>query len=228
MKTQHNIDGNSSSTPGPAVELVLLVHGIWMTGLEMVVLARRLRRDGFVTRSFHYLSLYSTPEDSADSLYQYIKQQQIQTVQLVAHSLGGIILLHLFDRYTDLPPGRMVLMGAPVRGSVVARRLDGNILTRGLLGRSGKRGLLGDVPKWDGTRDLGVIAGCEGFGVGSVIGGVESPSDGTVAVAETSIPQATDNCLIPVSHMGMVVSQAVAMETAIFLQTGRFSGKYAV
>ncbi len=228
MKTQHNIDGNSSSTLGPAGELVVLVHGIWMTGLEMVVLSRRLRRNGFITTSFHYSSLFSTPEDSADSLYQYIKQQQVQTVHLVAHSLGGVILLHLFDRYTYLPPGRMVLMGAPVRGSAVARRLDENILTRGLLGRSGKRGLLGDVPEWDGTRDLGVIAGCDGFGVGSVIGGVDGPGDGTVAVVETSIPQATDNCLIPTSHMGMVVSQAVAVEAATFLQTGKFSGKYSV
>ncbi len=228
MKTQHDLDGNSCSTPEPTGELVVLVHGIWMTGLEMSMLSRRLRYSGFITRRFSYPSLRSAPAENADVLYQYIKQQRAERVHLVAHSLGGIVLLHLFDRYTDLPPGRLVLMGSPVQGSAVARRLDGSTLTRVLLGRSGERGLLGGVPEWKGTRDLGVIAGCDGFGVGSVIGGLTGPGDGTVATAETRLPQASDHCLIPTGHMGMVISPAVAMEVSTFLQTGRFSGKHGV
>ncbi len=228
MKTQHNRDGNSWSTPEPARELVVLVHGIWMSGLEMTMLSRRLRHSGFITRRFSYPSLKSAPAENADALYQYIKQQRAGRVHLVAHSLGGIVLLHLFERYTDLPPGRLVLMGSPVQGSAVARRLDGSSLTRFLLGRSGERGLLGDVPEWSGERELGVISGCDGFGVGSVVGGVTGPGDGTVATAETTLPEACDHCLIPTSHMGMVISPAVAMEVSTFLQTGRFSGRHGI
>jgi len=228
MKTQRNRDGNSGSSPGQVGEMVVLVHGIWMTGLEMTMLSRRLRNDGYITRRFYYPSLKSTPADNADSLYQYIKQLPAQTVHLVAHSLGGIVLLHLFDKYSDLPHGRLVLMGSPVCGSWVARRLDGNFLTRWLLGRSRERGLLGGVPEWKGGRDLGVIAGIGGFGVGTVLGGVSGPGDGTVAVAETCVAQATDRCQIPTSHTGMVVSPTVALEVITFLKTGLFSGKYQV
>ncbi len=226
MKTQQNRDGNSYSTSGRVGEMVVLVHGIWMTGLEMAMLSKRLRQHGYITRRFYYPSLKSTPADNADSLYQYIKQLPQQRVHLVAHSLGGIVLLHLFERYHDLPPGRLVLMGSPVHGSWVARQLDRNIVTRWLLGRSRERGLLGAAPQWNGGRDLGVIAGIGGFGVGTVLGGVPGPGDGTVAVAETCIAQATDSCHIPTSHTGMVVSPAVAQEVTSFLKTGLFSGNY--
>jgi pimeloyl-ACP methyl ester carboxylesterase len=226
MKTQQSRDGNRSCPRVCDGELVVLVHGIWMTGLELIMLSDRLRHNGFITRRFYYPSLKSAPADNADSLYQYIRQQQADRVHLVAHSLGGIVLLHLFDRYSDLPPGRLVLMGSPVRGSQVARRLAGSRITRMLLGRSGERGLLGGVPEWRGERELGVISGYGGFGAGSLLGGMPGPGDGTVAVAETCIAHAADSCLIPTSHTGMVVSSAVAREVSEFLKTGRFSGKY--
>lgn len=226
MKTQQDKDGNHRSVPDRSRELVVLVHGIWMTGLEMALLARRLRLSGFVTRRFSYHSLRSTPAENADQLYLFLKQQQAGKIHLVAHSLGGIVLMHLFDRYADLPPGRMVLMGSPVQGSRVARCLDSGFLTSTLLGNSREQGLLGGVPDWKGERDLGVIAGSHGFGVGTLVGGISGPGDGTVAIAETEVAGAVDYCLIPTSHMGMVISRAVAMEVATFLRTGRFSGKH--
>ncbi|MCP3672297.1 MAG: alpha/beta hydrolase, partial [Gammaproteobacteria bacterium] len=104
--------------------------------------------------------------------------------------------------------------------------LNGSSLTRVLLGRSGERGLLGDAPEWSGERELGVIAGYSGFGIGSVVGGVAGPGDGTVAMAETTLPGATDHCLISTGHMGMVISPVVAMEVSTFLKTGQFSGRH--
>ncbi|MCB1762064.1 MAG: hypothetical protein KDI27_02850, partial [Gammaproteobacteria bacterium] len=38
-------------------EVVLLIHGLWMTGLEMHWLGSRLIRCGFKIRYFHYRSL---------------------------------------------------------------------------------------------------------------------------------------------------------------------------
>jgi pimeloyl-ACP methyl ester carboxylesterase len=225
MKTQRNKDGNSCSVQPGTGELVVLVHGIWMTGLEMGLLAWRLRQNGFATRRFFYPSLRSTPAENADRLYCFLKQQQAGTVHLVAHSLGGIVLMHLFDRHADLPPGRLVIMGSPVQGSGVARRMDSNHLMSLLLGNSRERGLLGDVPEWRGNRDLGVIAGTDGLGIGSLVGGLSGESDGAVATAETEVSAAVDSCLIAVSHMGMVISSEVAREVIKFLRTGRFSGK---
>ncbi len=228
MKPQHNKDGNSDSNIEQNRELVVLVHGIWMTGLEMSLLALRLRSAGFATERFFYHSLFSTPAQNAERLNRFLQQQKAKSIHLVAHSLGGIVLLHLFHNYVDLPSGRVVLLGSPVQGSGVAKRLNGSILTRGLIGRSGEQGLLGDAPAWKGGHDLGVIAGSSGFGVGDIVGGLEGPGDGTVSLSETWLPGASDYSQIPVSHTGMIVSKAVATELVSFLQTGGFTGRYAV
>jgi pimeloyl-ACP methyl ester carboxylesterase len=226
MKPQWNKDRNHCSAPDCTRELVVLVHGIWMTGLELGLLAWRLRQNGFATRRFFYPSRRSTPAENAERLYRFLLEQRTETIHLVAHSLGGIVLLHLFDRYTDLPPGRLVIMGSPVQGSGVAQQMDSNPLTSVLLGNSREQGLLGGAPDWKGGRDLGVISGTKGIGIGTLIGGLSGPSDGAVAIAETEVAAAVDHCLIPVSHMGMVISRAVAMEVVTFLQIGRFSGEH--
>jgi pimeloyl-ACP methyl ester carboxylesterase len=228
MKPQHNKDGSSDTNIEQKRELVVLVHGIWMTGLEMSLLAFRLRSAGFATERFFYHSLFATPAQNAERLYDFLLRQQAANLHLVAHSLGGIVLLHLFDRFNDLPPGRVVLLGSPVQGSGVAKRLNSAFMTRGLIGQSGEHGLLGGAPEWKAERDLGVIAGSSGFGVGNLVGGIDGPGDGTVSLSETCLPGASDYSQIPVSHMGMVVSMDVAKEAIRFLQMGRFSGCYAI
>ena len=76
--------------------------------------------------------------------------------------------------------------------------------------------------QWRGGRDLGVIAGDLGVGLGKLLGRMEAPNDGTVWVRETELPGATDRLRVAVSHSGMVFSQAVARQTAAFLRDGRF------
>ena len=41
-------------------------------------------------------------------------------VHVIAHSLGGVITLETFAAASDLPPGRIVLLGSPVQGSQAA------------------------------------------------------------------------------------------------------------
>ncbi|HEC17397.1 MAG TPA: alpha/beta fold hydrolase [Sedimenticola sp.] len=208
---------------GEQQETVVLVHGIWMTGLEMICLQRRLAAAGFSVRRFHYESLKHTPEENAAGLADFIRRQKAQTLHLVAHSLGGIVVLHLFNRFSsDLPPGRVVLLGAPVRGCELARRMTRIPALNRMLGRSGEQGLLGGAPAWAGGRDLGVIAGTLNMGVGWLFGGVKGPCDGTVAVADTRLPGAADSCVLPVSHMGLLFSRQTADAVGRFLRTGGF------
>jgi len=42
-------------------------------------------------------------------------------------------------------------------------------------------------------------------------------------VRETLMPGATDHIVLPVSHLGMLVSARVAHETGLFLTQGHFS-----
>jgi len=201
---------------------VLLLHGVWMSGLEMALLRRRLIGEGFEVDLFRYPSLRLTPRENAARLQRYIEEAGYRCLHLVAHSLGGLVLLNLFHRFPDPPPGRVVLLGAPVRGSGVARVLASRTWLRPLLGQSGRDGLLEGAPPWGGERPLGVIAGTRGVGIGRLIGGLQGESDGVVSVSETRIGNAADSRLLPCNHMGLLFDARVARDTAAFLRHGRF------
>jgi len=125
---------------GEPKEQVVLVHGIWMTGLEMAWMGLRLSSKGFSTRTFFYSTLISTPEQNAIRLAKFIEALEVDRVHLVAHSMGGIVLLHLFEQFSSLPPGRVVFLGSPVQGSAVAKQISRHSFLRPLLGQSTERG----------------------------------------------------------------------------------------
>ncbi len=204
-------------------ETVVLIHGIWMTGVELLPLAWRIRRAGFTVRIFHYHSLLRTPAENAARLDAFLRALDADVVHLVAHSLGGIVVCHLFDRFPAQRPGQVVMLGTPLRGSRVAMRYHRLWLTRPLLGRSTVRGLLGDAPCWSGARQLCMIAGARGVGIGTLLlGGRLGRGDGTVTLAETRSPAVARHLEVPFSHFGMLFSAAVAEAVIRCLRTGDF------
>ncbi len=201
---------------------VVLVHGLWMTGLEMALLRRRLRRCGFLPCQFSYPTVRAPVVENAARLHGFLQRVSAPVVHFVGHSLGGLVIRRFFHDHPPRRPGRIVTLGTPHQGSMVARRLARHGWGRRLLGRSIEGGLLGDLPPWSGTRELGVIAGNRNLGVGLLMPGLARPNDGTVAVAETRLPEAADHVVLPASHMGLLISSAVAQLTCVFLRTGRF------
>ena len=120
-------------------DTVVLVHGVWMTGLEMRPLARRVRACGYDTVMFGYRSLLQPLAHNAARLVKRVRQQDASTVHLVGHSLGGLVILQALQDHPDLIDGRIVLLGSPVNGSVIAERVQRYWFSRWLLGRSGNR-----------------------------------------------------------------------------------------
>jgi hypothetical protein len=95
-----------------------------------------------------------------------------------------------------------------------------------IMGRGVCEELLGprvERRSWNRARDLGVIAGDLGVGLGRLVGTLGGPSDGTILVEETELDGTADRVVLRVSHTGMLFSAAVARAAAAFLQTGRFS-----
>ncbi|HEB56510.1 MAG TPA: alpha/beta fold hydrolase [Gammaproteobacteria bacterium] len=205
-------------------EVVVLVHGIWMTGFEMLLLRYRLYRSGYQTYLFHYPSLRRTPSENAASLNRFLKKISADRIHLLAHSLGGIVLLHLFHAFPQQKPGRVVMLGTPARGSELARRFYRKRRLRPLLGQACEQGLLGGAPDWPEECELGLIIGDRPLGLlAQLFGGpLEKPNDGTVRVAETRIEQASDILRLPVTHFSMLADRRVAAAACRFLQTGKF------
>ena len=203
-------------------EAVILVHGIWSNGMDMWRLRQHLSRAGYECHTFKYQVWGKPPSVIAERLHRYVDTMDSPVVHFAGHSFGGIILLHMFHQFPFARDGRIVLMGAPVNGSVVGKRLCKAPITRWTLGKSVEQGILGDAPKWKGWQDIGIIAGTFPLGAGLVAGGLDTPHDGTVSVDETRLKGATDFITLPVSHTGMLMSTRVATQVITFFRSGKF------
>lgn len=193
-----------------------------MTGLEAGVLRLRLARDGFRVAQFHYHSVSAGLATVLDSFRDAVLAMP-PPVHLVGHSLGGLMILRLLEREPGLPVGRTVLLGSPVRGSASARavlRLPGAGVLFGALARAELTAA--GARDWRHPSPLGVIAGSHALGMGMLFCDFDGPNDGAVAVEETRIDGAAAHLVLPVSHTGMLFSEAVAAQTASFLRDGRF------
>ena len=140
---------------------------------------------------------------------------------IVGHSLGGLIALEALRGAPDAAVSRVVCLGSPLRGSLAARNLAARAWTRPLLGRSA--GLLqGGLDCWEGSAEVGLVAGDLARGMGRLFARFEGGSDGTVGLDETRLPGLADHCIVHSSHTGLVVSQDAVRQTAHFLRHGRF------
>lgn len=202
-------------------DAVILLHGLMMSRPAMLPLAAKLRRAGFATELFGYASLLRRPEQVAERLAMRLYALQPGPVHMVAHSLGGLIVLDTLLRYQQLPPGRVVCLGSPLAGSSAARHLQGQRLGF-LSGRSGPL-LRSGLPMLPEGRKIGMIAGGRSMGLGRWFGGgFDGVNDGTVAVWETRLPGLSGHRVLPVSHSGLLFSQAVAEHVTGFLREGHF------
>lgn len=206
----------------------MYVHGLWMLGPEAHWLRQRLaQRCGYRLHVFRYRSVHDPVAQIVGSLYEALAALDAPRVHLLGHSLGGLIILRCLERHALARPGRIVLLGAPVRGSRAARALARAALGRRLLGRAAREELLVEHQRrWDGQRALGIIAGNWPFGLGQLLAHFEEENDGVVAVSETRLEGASAQLTLPVSHSGLLVSRRAALEIASFLEHGRF-GSFA-
>jgi pimeloyl-ACP methyl ester carboxylesterase len=208
--------------------VIVYVHGLWLTGREAFWLRRRLEQDlEAKTLAFPYPSVTTDATTNARALSKFLATIRADTLHLVGHSLGGLVILKLFEAGADAParlaPGRIVLLGSPLRGSRAAQNLARLPFGKKIMGGATEELLVSRERRWNRARDLGVIAGDLGFGLGRLVGTLGAPSDGTILVEETELDGAADRVVLRVSHTGMLFSAAVARAAGAFLSTGRFS-----
>jgi pimeloyl-ACP methyl ester carboxylesterase len=200
---------------------VILLHGIWMRGITLVPLARRLRTAGYTVETIDYASVFHGISPAVAKLRERMRARDASAVHLVGHSLGALVALQAVRGQSGLPDGRIVCIGPPLRGSAVARGLASLPGGRLLLGHSAEP-LLEGIEAWSGTRQVGVIAGRLPFGIGITIGALSAPHDGTVSVSETQLDGIADHRIVAASHTGLLFSSEVADLSIDFLRDGRF------
>jgi pimeloyl-ACP methyl ester carboxylesterase len=201
---------------------IVLVHGLWNRGWYMAVMARRLRSKGHAVEVFSYPTRSNCLDGHADALHEFLGQIKAGQLHLVGHSMGGLVILNLLRRYDDLPPGRVVLMGTPVKGSRVVKRLE-KLPGQKLLFGKARENLLQGYEHTPRTHETGMIRGTRALGLGQITGPQGEPNDGSVAVSETELEGLKDAVEIGVSHTEMLVSAEVVEQVEHFLLHGEFS-----
>jgi hypothetical protein len=204
---------------------IAYVHGLWFVGIEGHWLRRRIAGElAAEHRTFSYPSVTVHGAANVAALGKFLSSLRADVLHVVAHSLGGVLVANLFENPLSLPPGRVVLLGSPVNGSRAAQNLARIPGGRTILGRTVQDEVLpGRHRRWNNAHEVGVIAGASAHGLGRLLGKLDVPNDGTISVAETDLPGATDQIVLPVSHSGMLFSALAAKQAAAFLRDGRFA-----
>lgn len=195
-----------------------------MVGVESWLLRARVARAGFRAVRFRYRSVTRPIAENAARLAEFTRAQGPGPVHFVCHSLGGLVVLRMLRDHPELPAGRVVLIGSPVRGSGVAAQLVARNAMRWVIGRAADEALVpGGPPDWRVRHAVGLIVGTQPVGIGRLLGGVDGVNDGTVSAAETRLEGAADRVELPHTHTTLLFSRRTARQVVAFLEHGRFA-----
>lgn len=204
-------------------EVVVLVHGLWFSDWSLRLLQWRLAREGFDARVFAYPSVSFGLREDADALQRYVAGIDASVIHFVGHSLGGLVIRALFHFHPRQRPGRIVTLGTPHGGSVVARRVAEWPGMRRVLGRGVGDMMRGLPDAWSvPTNPVGVIAGNYSVGLGRLVARLPVPNDGTIALTEARWADADALVVERVSHFGMLFMPVALRQIVCFLRSGRF------
>lgn len=195
----------------------------------MASLAKRLRVLGHTVSVFSYPTRGNDVSGHADSLHSFIQKSISGEFNLVGHSLGGLVILNMLNRYSDiyeddLSVQRVVLMGSPVQGSSLVKRLAVLPGQKLLFGQV-RGALLDGYQKKPQGCEIGMITGTRSFGLGRVAGKHSEINDGSVLVSETRMKGLTDGIELLVAHSEMLISPDVAEQVEYFLLHGKFNSE---
>jgi len=188
----------------------------------MARMAKRLRTRGHHVRVFSYPTRSDNLDGHADQLHKFVSAQETEECHLVGHSMGGLVILDMLSRYDDLPPGRVVLMGTPVKGSNVVKRME-RLPGHGFIFGKARENLLKGFQFSPTGHETGMLRGTREFGFGQIAGKQQEPNDGSVCISETELDGLKDTVDLEVSHSEMLISADVVEQLEHFLLSGKFN-----
>lgn len=205
-------------------EHVVVLHGWGLSSFATQYWSRRFKLSGYIPSAFSYPSISRDLHDNSAKLADHVNALPGDgPVHFVGHSLGGLMIMQYLAQHACPRLGRVVMVGSPFQGSAAMQRLKANPYGHLLLGKT--------IVQWQGVEaqdlpkglELGTIAGTSPLGMGMVFGGLQGPHDGTVSLAETHVPFATDRLVMRVTHSEMLVSPQVAGHIIHFIKFAKFT-----
>jgi pimeloyl-ACP methyl ester carboxylesterase len=201
---------------------VIVVHGLYLHTFCMQYWQGRLRAAGYDVYGFNYKSMSQDLSVAARNLAEFITTLPNATIHCVGHSLGGLLILQMLHEFPQPRVQRAVLVGAPYRKAHVPLSLASHSFGRFILGKAMKQWIAQEAFATP-LVDIGIIAGNRPYGLGRLVApGIVKPHDGTIAVAETTLPGMKDKIVLSVTHTQMLFSKKVMQQMENFLRNSQF------
>ncbi|MFZ2446596.1 MAG: alpha/beta fold hydrolase [Syntrophobacteraceae bacterium] len=195
----------------PSQPVIILTHGLYHNAAAWLFVRHRLRKAGFANVFvMNYRCLFTSFDATFQKFEKFVLRSRSaapgQPLILVGHSLGGLLSRVYAERSSDQnAPAAVITLGTPHRGSRMAAFA---------IGRLG-RGLMYEGPLYHGFEREALRMRCPGIALISPVDSLVLPAQGLQA----PYPGWTEYETVPVSHVAMLYSKAVAGKVIEFIKT---------
>lgn len=183
----------------------------------MRYMALRMRRHGFDTVLIDYPSRSATIEGLVAAILPQL--DDTGPINIVGHSLGGVLAKHIMLALPAERRGRIVQLGSPNFGSEIARTVD---IFEPYLGPVLEQ-LEPNEGIDDHALDIGAVAGTAAPDILGALTGIDGENDGKVSVRSAWGNAPEDKRIaFPVGHGTMMFDDRVIAASINFLRFGKF------
>ena len=210
-----------------AKEVVVLLHGLARSPQSMTKIERALEKEGYEVLNIGYpsrkFSIEKLSEIVRDEIFKNLKD--VERIHFVTHSMGGIIVRYMQQRFPIDNIGKVVMLSPPNHGSEVVDKLGRLKLFKCINGPAGSQlgtsegSLLLQLDAVD--FELGVITGDRSINwiLSCMIPGID---DGKVSIESAKVEGMKDFKIVHATHPFIMKNRQVIDDICEFLRFGRF------
>lgn len=211
---------------------VILLHGILKSSKHMKKIEKYLEQSDYTVINISY-DYKKSISDIADYVYSKVfaitknSEDEQEEINFVTHSLGGLIVRELLNKYKLNNLEKVIQIAPPNHGSEVASFLKDNYFYKkycGIAGQELVKDNSGIMNKLGAVNyELGVIAGNKSNIFGNFL--ISDINDGRVSTMSTKVEEMKDYIELDLAHNELVKSTKIFEKIELFLRYGYFEEK---